>query len=449
MPYIQNTPEDQKRMLETIGVKSIDDLFEMIPASLRLDRKLNLPPAQTEPELTGWMEKIMAENKPASQTVSFLGGGCYDHFIPAAVDLLASQGNFVTAYTPYQAEASQGSLKAFFEFQTLITQLTGMDVSNASLYDGVSACVEAVIMAQTTGKRRKIIVPDSVHPEILETLGTYLANLSLELMILPTATGTLEPEQLKRSADGETACVLVSHPNFFGNLEQVEELSGIAHDAGALFIVSVDPISLGVLRRPDTYHADIVVAEGQALGIPLNFGGPFLGIIAARESLLRKMPGRIIGQTVDRRGNRCFTLTMQTREQHIRREKATSNICSNQGLMALRATIYLSLVGPRGLREVAELSMQKAHYLAEQLAAKTPLKPAFGGKPFFKEFTARAPDSVCLETMLDNLTDQGFFGGIALGKWRKDWKQLLTLAVTEKRTKEEIDRFVDAVSRSI
>lgn len=444
MPYIQNTPADQQEMLKTIGVGSIADLFKMIPESLQLKKLLDLPDAMTEMELTEWMRNIATENIPASLSVSFLGCGCYDHFIPAAVDALASHGNFVTAYTPYQAEASQGSLTAFFEYQTLITQLTGMDVSNASLYDGATACVEAVFMAQSTGKRKKIVVSELLHPETIETLKTYLANLDLELVILPAPAGTIDPKTLQETINQETASVLISHPNFFGNLEHVEEISNIVHKAGAVFIVSVDPISLALLKRPDTYHADIVVAEGQPLGIPMNFGGPFLGILACRESLLRKMPGRIVGQTTDRHGNRCWTLTMQTREQHIRREKATSNICSNQGLMALRATIYLALLGPQGLREAAELSLQKAHYLADVLTTKTPFKLAFD-KPFFKEFIVKAPDSIPLDTMLETLAEHGFFGGVWLGRWREDWKHLLALAVTEKRTKEEIDFFVNAV----
>ena len=446
MPYIQNTSDDQKQMLETIGAKSIDELFAMVPQELQLKRLLNLPTPMSELELTRLMGDIASQNTAASDAVSFLGAGSYDHFIPAAVDTLASHGNFVTAYTPYQAEASQGSLIAFFEYQTMIADLTGMDVSNASLYDGATACVEAVIMAASTGKRKRVIVPETLHPETIATLQTYLANLDLELVLLPTSGGKVDTAALKATIDSQTACVLVSHPNFFGNLEDVQAIGDIAHEAGALYIVSIDPISLGLLKRPADYGADIVVGEEQSLGIPTNFGGPYLGMMACRESLLRKMPGRIVGQTVDRRGNRCWALTMQTREQHIRREKATSNICSNQGLMALRATIYLALVGPEGLKDVANLSLQKAHYLADQLTAKTPIKLAFPNTAFFKEFAVTLPDGVDANTLLEQLATKGFFGGVALGRWFPQHKQSLLLAVTEKRTKAEIDTFVEAIA---
>ena len=448
MTYVQNTSDDQKQMLETIGARSIDELFAMVPPELQLKRLLNLPGAFSELELTRLMGEITAQNTATTEMVSFLGAGCYDHFIPAAVDTLASHGNFVTAYTPYQAEASQGSLIAFFEYQTMIADLTGMDVSNASLYDGATACVEAIVMAASTGKRKRVIVPDTLHPETLETIRTYLANLDLEMVLLPTG-GKLDLNVLKAAIDDQTCCVLVANPNFFGNLEDVQVIGKIAHEAGALYIVSVDPISLGLLKRPVDYGADIVVAEGQSLGIPMSFGGPFLGIMACRESLLRKMPGRIVGQTVDRRGNRCWALTMQTREQHIRREKATSNICSNQGLMALRATIYLALVGPQGLKDAANLSLQKAHYLANQLTQHTPLKLAFPNVPFFKEFAVTLPDGVDADNLLEQLAEAGFFGGVALGRWFPHSKQTLLIAVTEKRTKQELDVFVDVMGRML
>ena len=445
MAYIQNTPDDQKQMLEAIGAKTIDELFAMVPEDVQLKRLLNLPGALSELELTRLMSEITSQNTAATEAVSFLGAGCYDHFIPAAVDTLASHGNFVTAYTPYQAEASQGSLIAFFEYQTMIADLTGMDVSNASLYDGATACVEAIVMASSTGKRKRVIVPDTLHPETLETIRTYLAGLDLELVLLTTSNGKLDVAELKSAINDQTSCVLVSNPNFFGNLEDVQAIGEITHEAGALFIVSVDPISLGLLKRPADYGADIVVGEGQSLGIPMSFGGPFLGIMACRESLLRKMPGRIVGQTVDRRGNRCWALTMQTREQHIRREKATSNICSNQGLMALRATIYLALVGPEGLKDAANLSLQKAHYLAEQLTQKTPLKLTFPNVPFFKEFAVTLPASIDANELLEQLAADDYFGGVAIGRWFEQHKQTLLIAVTEKRTKQELDGFVEIV----
>ena len=449
MPYIQNTSDDQKQMLKTIGAASVEELFAMVPQELQLKRLLNLPGAMSELELTRLMAEITSRNTAASEAVSFLGAGSYDHFIPAAVDTLASHGNFVTAYTPYQAEASQGSLIAFFEYQTMIADLTGMDVSNASMYDGATACVEAVIMAASTGKRKRVVVPETLHPETIATLQTYLTNLDLELVLLPSSEGKIDAATLKAAVDDQTACVLVSNPNFFGNLEDVQAIGEIAHDAGALYIVSVDPISLGLLKRPADYGADIVVGEGQPLGIPMSYGGPYLGMMACRESLLRKMPGRIVGQTVDRRGNRCWALTMQTREQHIRREKATSNICSNQGLMALRATIYLALLGPEGLKDVANLSLQKSHYLADQLTAKTPLKPIFPNAAFFKEFAVTLPDNVNVDALLEQLASRGFFGGVALGRWFPQYKQSLLMAVTEKRTKAEIDAFVGTMAELI
>jgi glycine dehydrogenase subunit 1 len=308
----------------------------------------------------------------------FLGAGSYDHFVPAIVDYVASRGEYYTSYTPYQPEASLGNLQVFFEYQTLITQLTGMDVSNASLYDGGSAAAEAVLMAASaTGRHGRVVTAASVHPEYRQILATYLANLNVELVTVGTSDGAISPAELQAAVNGDTACVLVQQPNFFGCLETTERLAEIAHAAGALLVVSVDPISLGLLKRPGGYGADIVVAEGQSLGSPMSFGGPYLGIMACREQFVRRMPGRIAGETVDRRGKRCFVLTLQTREQHIRREKATSNICTNQGLFALRATVYLAALGPQGLRETAELCLQKAHYASRRLTAEPPLELAF------------------------------------------------------------------------
>jgi len=348
-------------MLEAIGAASVDELFETVPADLHLDRDLDLPPALGELELTTHMTGLAAKNAPAGQSVSFLGAGSYDHFIPAVVDFVAARSEFYTSYTPYQAEASQGTLQALFEYQTLVTQLTGMDVSNASLYDGASAAAEAVLMALGATRRwGKVVTAASIHPEYRQTLATYLTNLDVELVTLATPQGTVAPDDLARAVDDRTACVLVQHPNFFGCLEDVRSMVEIAHKAGALFVVSVDPISLGLLARPGDYGADVVVAEGQSLGSPMSFGGPYLGIMACRDEFVRRMPGRLVGQTVDRRGKTCWVLTLQTREQHIRREKATSNICTNQGLLALRAAVYLAAMGPQGMRSVAELCLSSS-----------------------------------------------------------------------------------------
>ena len=438
MPYIPNTLQDQQTMLEAIGVDSIDNLFDMVPDELRLDRPLDLPAAMGELELSVHMAELAAKNTPAGQTACFLGGGSYDHFIPAVVDSIASRSEFYTSYTPYQAEAAQGNLQAIFEYQTLITQLTGMDVSNSSLYDGGSAAAEAVMMSLGVTRRSgRVVTTASVHPEYRQVLATYLANLDTELITVGTPEGTVSPEELEAALTDQTACVLIQHPNFFGCLEDVDAIAEITHRAGALLIVSVDPISLGLLKRPGDYGADVVVAEGQSLGTAMSFGGPYLGIMACREKFVRRMPGRLVGQTVDRRGRRCWVLTLQTREQHIRREKATSNICTNQGLIALRAAVYLALMGPEGMRKVAELCLQKARYAAEQLTAAGSLSAAFD-KPTFKEFVVRVEGDV--DQLLQSALAEGIFAGVPLRQWYPELADCLLLAVTEKRTKEEIDR---------
>jgi glycine dehydrogenase subunit 1 len=439
---VLNTAADQREMLDRVGVKSIEDLFASIPATLRLKRPLQVPAALTEIELQQHLTELANRNQSADNAVCFLGGGSYDHFIPAVVDAVAGRSEYYTAYTPYQAEASQGSLQAFYEYQTLICQLTALDVSNASLYDGGSAVAEAVLMALSIApKRHKVLIAESVHPEYRRTLDTYLANLDARTTTLPTPAGFLDPDDLKKAVDDQTLCVIVQHPNFFGCLEEVQALSDTAHATGALFIVSFDPISLGLLKRPGQYGADIAVAEGQCLGNPMVFGGPILGILACREQHVRKMPGRLVGQTVDRNGKRCWVLTLQTREQHIRREKATSNICTNQGLFALRAAVYLAALGPQGLKETAELCTRKAHYAAEQLTKKTGLRQRFN-RPFFKEFTVAATENV--PALLRRLLGKGYHAGLDLGRWYPHLKDCFSVAVTEKRTRAQIDGLVSA-----
>jgi glycine dehydrogenase subunit 1 len=438
MSYIPNTADDQRSMLEAIGVSSIEELFAQVPAEVRLRRDLDIPPALNELELLDHLSALARKNSAAGEKVCFLGGGSYDHFIPSIVDYVASRGEFYTSYTPYQPEASQGNLQAFFEYQTLICQLTGMDVSNASLYDGGSAAAEAVLMAMSaTGRGRRVVTAASVHPEYRETIETYFANLGAELITVGTPTGTISPADLAAAVDDQTACVLVQQPNFFGCIEQVDELARIAHDRGAILVASVDPISLGLLKRPGDYGADIVVAEGQSLGTPMQFGGPYLGIMACREKFVRRLPGRIAGQTVDRRGKRCFVLTLQTREQHIRREKATSNICTNQGLFALRATVYLASMGPQGMREVATACLRKAHYLASRLVESGRFELAFD-RPMFKEFVIR-DKSRDVDGLVTAALDAGYFAGIPLGQWYPELADCLLITVTEKRTKEEMD----------
>ena len=447
MPYIANTPEDQRAMLEAIGAASIDELFAQIPADLQLNRPLAIPPALTEIELTQHMSRLAAKNDCAEEKVCFLGGGSYDHFVPAIVDVVGSRSEFYTSYTPYQPEASQGNLQVFFEYQTMITRLTGMDVSNASLYDGGSAATEAVLMAiHATGRTGRVVTARSVHPEYRQILETYLLNIGVELVTVGTPDGVIDPAELAAEINKDTACVLIQHPNFFGCLEDVEAIGKLAHDAGAMFVVSVDPISLGLLKRPGDYGADIVVAEGQSLGTPMSYGGPYLGIMACREKFVRRMPGRIAGETVDRRGKRCFVLTLQTREQHIRREKATSNICTNQGLFALRATVYLSAMGPQGMREVAELCLQKANYAADRLASSAGLRRLFDGRPTFKEFVVQAPRGSVKE-IIEEACEAGYFAGIPLETWYPEFEDGLLITVTEKRTKQEIDGLVACLGR--
>src|SRR5882672_6774335 len=402
-------------MLEKIGAASVEELFRSIPSELRLKRDLNVPPALTEIELSQHLQELAARNRPAGDGVCFLGGGSYDHFIPAVVDAVAGRSEYSTAYTPYQAEASQGSLQAFFEYQTLICQLTGMEVANASLYDGGSAVAEAVLMALSiTGRTGQVLVAESVHPEYRQTLATYMTNLEARMATMPTPAGFLDPDDLKQALNDQTSCVVVQHPNFFGCLEEVHALAEAAHARGALFVVSFDPISLGLLKRPGQYGVDIAVAEGQCLGNPMVFGGPYLGVLACRQEYVRKMPGRLVGQTVDRQGRVCWVLTLQTREQHIRREKATSNICTNQGLLALRAAVYLAALGPQGLKETAALCTCKAHYAAEQLTKLPGVRLRFE-RPFFKEFTLTVPGKV--PQVLSQLVQAGYHAGLHLGRW--------------------------------
>ena len=448
MPYFLNNADDQQAMLRSIGAESIDELFAMVPRELRLQRPLDVPPAMGELELTAHLAELAAKNAPAGDPqgvrTCFLGGGSYDHFIPAVVDFVAARSEFVTSYTPYQPEVSQGNLQVLFEYQTLISQLTGMDYSNSSLYDGGSAAAEGVLMAMSVARRpRRVLVARSVHPEYRQILATYLANLDVELVTLDTPGGTLDPETLRAAVNDQTACLLLEQPNFFGCVEKMETLANVVHQAGASLVASVDPISLGLLKRPGDAGADIVVAEGQSLGTPMQFGGPYLGILACREPFLRRMPGRLVGQTVDRQGRRCWVLTLQTREQHIRRDKATSNICTNQALLAVRAAIYLAAMGPTGLADVANLCLQKAHYAADRLTAGPRWQRAFQ-QPTFKEFVVRLRDGR-VNDLLAKARKAGIFAGLPLERWYPELQDCLLVAVTEKRTKAEIDRLAEVL----
>ncbi|MGL6095006.1 MAG: aminomethyl-transferring glycine dehydrogenase subunit GcvPA [Fimbriiglobus sp.] len=445
--YLPNTTADVAAMLARIGVASIEDLFAPIPADARLHRPLDIPPAMTEMELTRHAKWLADRNTSAADAVCFLGGGAYDHFIPTVVDGAAGRGEFYSAYTPYQAEASQGTLQAVFEYQTLMAQLAGLDVANASLYEGGSAIAEAVLMAMAhTGRDGEVLIAESVHPEYRQTLKTTMANLNCRVRELPTPHGFLDPADVAAAVNDKTIAVIAQSPNFFGHLEEMADLAAVAKKVGALFVASFDPISVGILKKPGEYGADIAVAEGQGLGTPLGFGGPYLGIMACRAEFLRKIPGRLVGQTVDRNGKRCWTLTLQAREQHIARHRATSNICTNQGLFALRATVHLSALGPQGLKETAELCVRKAHYAAAELEKIAGAKRKFD-RPFFKEFTVSVPGSV--PKLLADLRTAGYFGGLPTGRWYSQHADGLTVAVTEKRTKTEIDGLAAAVRAAV
>jgi glycine dehydrogenase subunit 1 len=447
MPYVLNTTDDQRAMLDAIGAGSLEELFEMIPPSLQLGRPLDIPPALTEMELAQVMGALSEKNLHVENAVSFLGGGSYDHFIPAVVDTIASRGEFYTSYTPYQPEVSQGNLQAMFEYQSLICQLTGMDVSNASLYDGGSATAEAVLMAISATRRSgRVVVAESVHPEYRQVLQTYFANLETELVTIPVTDGIVDPASIEQAVDEETACVLLQSPNFFGCIEEVEEITQIAHKAGALSCSIFDPISLAVLKRPGEMDIDIAVAEGQSLGSPMLYGGPSLGIMTCRESFVRRLPGRISGQTVDRQGNRCWVLTLQTREQHIRREKATSNICTNQGLFALRAAVYLATMGPQGLLETAMLCTRKAHYAADQICQSERFERVFDS-PVFKEFVIRDRLGE-VAPLLEHAASEHILAGIPLGNWYNQLADCFLVTTTEKRTREEIDRLAKCLDQA-
>jgi glycine dehydrogenase subunit 1 len=447
MPYLYNTPEDQREMLSAIGVESIDDLFAPVPDDLQLKRPLNLPPALSELELDQHLRQLAALNHHAGAMACFLGGGSYDHFVPAVCDAVGSRSEFYTSYTPYQAEASQGNLQAMFEYQSLITRLTGMAVANSSLYDGASAAAEAVLMAlHAGGSRGKIIVPASLHPDYRQTIATYLENLDAQLITLDCPAGVVDADALSAVVDQQTAGVVVQQPNLFGCIEDADAIAAVAKSVGALLISVFDPISLGLLKRPGDYGTSIAVAEGHTLGTPMSYGGPYLGIMACDQSLVRRMPGRIVGETKDRRGKRCFVLTLQTREQHIRREKATSNVCTNQALFAVRASVYLAQLGPQGLRETANLCIQKTRYLAERLCQCERFSLAFD-QPTFKEFVVRDAEND-VEGLLKRALDAGYLAGLPLGRWYPEMADCFLVAVTEKRTKREMDGLVEALSGS-
>jgi glycine dehydrogenase subunit 1 len=443
MSYIPNTDADRAKMLAMVGANSVADLFADVPADKRFPQ-LNLEPPLSEMELRKYFQELAERNLDASHSLNFLGAGAYQHFIPAALNHLILRGEFYTAYTPYQPEVSQGTLTAIYEYQTLVCQLTGMDAANASMYDGSTAMAEAALMAARLTHRDKIVVAETVHPEYREVLRTFTQGLELPIRHTPYATpdGRVDLDALKSDIDDQTACVIAQYPNFFGVIEDLGAIGEIAHAQGALFVVVVDPIALGLLKAPGDFGADIVVGDGQALGWGLNFGGPYLGLFACRTAHIRQMPGRLVGKTVDKEGRRGFVLTLQAREQHIRREKATSNICTNEALMALAATVYLSLVGKNGLKRIAELCYHKAHYAASELAKLSGYEPMFAA-PFFKEFAIRTPKTVA--ALNKNLLKRNIIGGYDLGRNYKSLKKTMLLCVTELHTKADIDTLVEAL----
>ncbi|OFY62451.1 MAG: glycine dehydrogenase (aminomethyl-transferring) [Bacteroidetes bacterium RIFCSPLOWO2_02_FULL_36_8] len=440
MPYIPNTDTDREEMLKTIGASSFEELVSNIPAKLRLKGPLDLPPALSEWEITKELKRLSSKNISSNSHLCFLGGGAYDHFIPSAIDSIVSRPEFYTAYTPYQAELSQGTLQAMYEFQSCVCELSGMEVSNASMYDGASALAEAVIMASNLNKGFKVLITQTVHPHYKEVIKTYLTGTHLQLIEISEKDGITDLICLTNNLSNEVSSVVIQHPNFLGNLEEVNEIEKkIRQFPDVKYIVSFNPISTGLIDPPGNYGADIATCEGQPLGIPLSLGGPYLGIFTTRQSYIRKMPGRMSGKTIDAKGQDGFTLTLQTREQHIKREKATSNICTNQGLMSLTALLYLSLMGKAGIKEVAELSYNNAHYLAKQLCTVSGVKLKFN-QEFFNEFVIES--SVKTEFLIHFLEQRGILAGIDLTKFGYNG---LLIAVTEKRSKEEMDRFVEGV----
>lgn len=438
-PYMPITKTNEEAMLKSLGVDTVESLFEDIPSEVRLKRDLNLEEPKSELELTAHMKKLASRNKSTEAFVCFLGAGAYDHYIPSVVKHVTSRSEFYTAYTPYQPEISQGTLQVIFEYQTMMCNLTGMEAANASMYDGATATAEAAMMAVESTKRSSIIVSRTVHPEVRRVLKTYLGFKGVELVEIDETGGVTDIEKLKAAVGKNTAGVIVQNPNFFGIIEDVSEVEKIVHENKSLLIMNVDPMSLGVLKSPGELGADIAVGEGQSFGNSLNFGGPYLGFMAATSKLMRKLPGRIIGQTEDVDGKRAFVLTLQAREQHIRRQKATSNICSNQALNALAAAVYLTTMGKKGLKEAAIQSAQKAHYAKDKLVGNGKYNLVFD-KPFFKEFAVKG--STEAGVVNKELLKNGILGGYDLGREYPLYKNSLLFCVTEKRTKDEIDNLV-------
>lgn len=436
--YIPNTEEEQLKMLNEVGIASFEELLESIPERLRYRGDLPLPPAKSEIEHKKDVLKILSSDANTTSHVSFLGGGSYDHFIPQVVDVLISRSEFYTAYTPYQAEVSQGTLQAMYEYQSMICELTGMDLANSSMYDGASAMAEACLLASRHTRRKKVLVSRSVNPVYVDIAITYSHYQGLDFEFIDLDEGITDLGSLADHLDSEVAAVVIQNPNFFGELEDLVAIKASIADKKTQLIAVVNPISLNLLEAPGKQGADIAVGEGQCLGNHLSFGGPYLGFMAVKDPLIRKVPGRIAGESVDVHGNRAFVMVLRTREQDIRREKATSNICTNQGLNALAACVYMSTLGKNGMRKVAELCTQKAHYLAEAINDLEGF--SVKNKYFFNEFVVEVPGTA--KDLISKATKAGFFPGIAVSQFIKDSENQLLVAVTEKRSKDEMDSLV-------
>jgi glycine dehydrogenase subunit 1 len=442
-PYLALTDGDREEMLRTIGVSSVDELFRDIPAAMRFDRALDLEPALSEIELAAHLGELAARNADSTRELSFLGAGIYDHYVPAVVDTILQRGEFLTAYTPYQPEMSQGVLQSIFEYQTAICELTGMDVSNASGYDGTTVTADACYIAKHATGRTKIVVTEATNPQVRQVVKTYAPGFGLQVVEVPHRGGATDPDELRRAATG-AAAVVFQQPNMFGCLEPAPDLAAAANDAEALSIAHVDPLSLGVLEAPGRYACSIALGEGQAAGNFPAYGGPHYGFLAARQEFIRRMPGRIVGETVDAAGERGYVLTLQTREQHIRREKATSNITTNQTLLALGGLVYLTWLGPQGLRELGETCLSLAAYAKEQLQERAGLELAFPDKTTFKEFAVRVGRNA--REVVAAARERGVHPGYALGRDYEGMDDVLLVAVTERRTPAEIDRLVDVLA---
>ncbi|MBD1378819.1 aminomethyl-transferring glycine dehydrogenase subunit GcvPA [Metabacillus arenae] len=436
--YLPMTDQDKQEMLKAIGVESMDDLFSDIPESVRFQGEYNIKKAKSETELTKELSRLAAKNKDLRQYASFLGAGVYDHYMPVIVDHVISRSEFYTAYTPYQPEISQGELQAIFEFQTMICELTGMDIANSSMYDGGTSFAEAAMLAAGHTKKKKILVSGAVHPESLDVLKTYAKGQYIEVVEIPVKNGETDIEALKTEMNEDVAAVMVQYPNFYGQVEKLKEIEPIAHTGKSLFIVSSNPLALGVLTPPGKFGADIVVGDAQVFGIPAAFGGPHCGYFSVTNKLMRKVPGRLVGQTTDEEGKRGFVLTLQAREQHIRRDKATSNICSNQALNALAASVAMTALGKKGVKEIAYQNIQKANYARNAFKAAG-IEVPFEG-PIFNEFVIKLNKPV-KEVNLQ-LLEKGLIGGYDLGQSNPTLEDHMLVAVTELRTKEEIDTLV-------